>query len=70
MLLIVNNQTGQFHTVYHADRDLGRTPMTLTMVDAPVEQLTFRVAPAAAGGGTLTLAWDTREYAVHLAGVK
>jgi hypothetical protein len=64
--LIVNNQTGQFHTVYHPDRDLGRVPMTLTMLSEPVEQLTFVVTPDAAGGGVLALRWDDREYAVPL----
>jgi Protein of unknown function (DUF2911) len=60
--LIVNGETGQWHTIYHADRDLGRVPLTLTKRDDVVEQLTFAVEPGAAGGGVLTLTWDTREY--------
>jgi hypothetical protein len=64
--LIVNNQTGQFHTVYHPERDLGRVPMLLTTLDEPVEQMTFAVTPNHAGGGTLALRWDDREYAARL----
>ncbi|MEO8480889.1 MAG: DUF2911 domain-containing protein [Acidobacteriota bacterium] len=64
--LIINKQTGQFHTVYHPERDLGRVPMTLTTLAEPVEQMTFVVTPVAAGGGTLALRWDNREYAVSL----
>ncbi len=64
--LIINRQTGQFHTVYHPERDLGRVPMTLTKLGEPVEQMTFVVTPTEPGGGTLALRWDDREYAVHL----
>jgi Protein of unknown function (DUF2911) len=64
--LIVNNETGQFHTVYHPGRDLGRVPMALTRLSEPVEQMTFSVTPAAGGGGSLALTWDDREYAVSL----
>jgi hypothetical protein len=63
--LIINKQTGQFHTIYHPERDLGRVPMTLTKLDEPVEQMTFVVTPGEAGG-TLALRWDDREYAVRL----
>ncbi|MCC7008476.1 MAG: DUF2911 domain-containing protein [Acidobacteria bacterium] len=63
-LLTINTRTGQFHTQYSPNRDLGRTPMSLRMLAAPVEQLTFAVVPQAGGGGFLTLAWDDREYAV------
>jgi hypothetical protein len=62
--LILNNETGQFHTVYHPDRDLGRLPMTLTMLPEMTEQLTFVVAPREGGGGVLKLIWADREYAV------
>jgi hypothetical protein len=68
-LLIINNQTGQFHTHYEPRQDLGRTPMTLTRLSEPVEQMTFTIEAGATGGGTLTLAWDDRAYAVPLAGV-
>ena len=67
--LIINNQTGQFHTVYHPDRDLGRVPMRLTMLPDMVEQMTFRVVADAPRGGALSLQWDDREYSVPLSGV-
>ena len=35
--LIVNKQTGQFHTEYHPDRDFGRVPMNIKTLPAPVE---------------------------------
>lgn len=64
--LIINEQTGQFHTVYHPERDLGRVPMTMKTLDEAVEQMTFVVTASATGGGTLALRWDDREYAVAL----
>ena len=59
--MILNRDTGVFHTVYRPDRDLGRVPMTLRTLDQPVERLTFAV-DAAADGGLLKLIWDDREY--------
>src|SRR4051812_3637444 len=53
--LIISNETGQFHTVYHASRDLGRVPFQLTMLSDPVEQLTWTFDQQAGGGGRLTL---------------
>jgi hypothetical protein len=64
-LLVINNETGQFHTVYHPDRDLGRVPMTMTTMPDVVEQMTFAVA-ASEGGGMLSLSWDDRAYTVLL----
>jgi hypothetical protein len=48
--LIVNKQTGQWGTVYQADQDLGRVPMKVSRVDAPVEQFTISVDDTPAGG--------------------
>jgi hypothetical protein len=62
--LIINNQVGQFHTVYNASRDLGRVPLALKTLPEPVEQLTFAVEPRAGGGGLFKLIWDNREYSV------
>ncbi len=62
--LIVNGQTGQWHTRYDPDRDLGRVDLTLRRLDAPVEQLTFAIETRAAGGGVVRLIWDDREYSV------
>ena len=59
--LIINRETGVYHTTYREARDLGRIPMTRTPTPSTVEQLTFGVTPSETGG-TLTLAWDDREY--------
>lgn len=60
--LIINGQTGQFHTVYPAERDLGRVPMTQEKVEPTAERLTFAIEPQASGGGVLKLIWDDRAY--------
>ena len=60
--LIISKEVGQFHTVYHADRDLGRVDYVLTMIKEPVEQLTYLVESKPDGGGVLKLVWDDREY--------
>ena len=41
--LIVNAETGQWGTEYDPTRDLGRTPMTVGSLDAPVDQLTLHL---------------------------
>ena len=59
--LIINKETGQFHLYYKQQYDLGRTPMKVKMLDAPVEA--FRVELRANGGnkGTLALMWENTE---------
>ena len=59
--LIVNKQTGQWHTEYHENRDLGRVKINVKSLPMPVER--FRIELAAAGGnkGTLSLIWETTE---------
>jgi hypothetical protein len=61
-MLIVNRETGQFHTVYNRDRDLGRVTMTKETADPASERLTFVIEPRAGGGGALKLIWDDRAY--------
>ncbi len=60
--LIINRETGLFHTAYRSERDLGRVEMKQTPTATPVEQLTFAVEPSE-GGGVLKMTWDDREYA-------
>jgi hypothetical protein len=62
--LIISKETGQFHTQYHPNLDLGRVSMTVKKLSEPVEQLTFGVEPREGGGGTFKLVWDDREYSV------
>jgi hypothetical protein len=56
--LIVNRQTGQWGTQYSRAHDLGRAPMRVDSLDAPVEAFTISIEPGA-GHGTLTMAWGT-----------
>jgi hypothetical protein len=56
--LIVNKKTGQWGTQYSQADDLGRVPMHVSKLDAPVEQLTIDVADTAAGG-ELQIQWAT-----------
>jgi hypothetical protein len=60
--LMINQDAWQFHTIYRADRDLGRVGMKQAAAREPVELMTFALE-ARAGGGVLRLAWDDREYA-------
>ena len=47
-MLIINTQTGQFHTTYRPDRISAAWTMTRPNADA-VEQLTFAIELAPAG---------------------
>jgi hypothetical protein len=60
--LIISKDVGQFHTVYHPNRNLGEVPMMKTAVSPPVESLTFAVEPREGGGGVFKLIWDDRAY--------
>jgi hypothetical protein len=62
--LIVSKETGQFHTVYHPNQDLGRVDFQLKMLTEPVEQMTWMFEQQPGGGGVLKLIWDDREYFV------
>ena len=57
-LLVINKQTGQWGTEYHAEQDLARIPVRAERItNGPVEQFTMQITPGA-GGGSLVLAWD------------
>jgi hypothetical protein len=57
--LIINKQTGQFHTVYNRDMDLARLEMKTERLTEPVEQLTISATSAAGGGGVFAIEWET-----------
>lgn len=63
--LIVNKQTGQWGTDYHADQDLARVDMKVETLAQPVEQFTIEITPGA--GATLSLAWDRTRASVPIA---
>lgn len=57
--LIINRQTGQWGTVYNAEQDLARIPMTVERLASPREQFTIDIA-----NGRLALEWEnTRAWA-------
>lgn len=58
--LIVNAQTGQWHTDYAPSCDIGRVPLTLRRLAAPIQQLTFQISRAR-GGGVLSMKWETTD---------
>jgi hypothetical protein len=61
--LIVNKQTGQWGTEYHAEQDLARVDLTTRKLPQPVEQFTIGIEPNA-GGGILKMMWDDTELSV------
>jgi hypothetical protein len=62
--LIISKMNFQDHTFYYPQADLGRVPLALGKVSPMVEQMTIAAKPRA-GGGVLTLTWDTREYSAN-----
>ena len=69
-LLIVNKQTGQWHTDYRERYDFGRVKMNVKTVSAPVERLKLDLAATGGNKGTLALAWDTTDASVPITGLK
>lgn len=62
--LIVNNQTGQWGTVYDESKDLGRTPMKVTKLSSPVETFNVTLSPAGPDQATLSVEWGTTKASV------
>ena len=62
--LIINKQTGQWHTEYHAEQDVARIDMRVDRREQSIEQLTITSVPCPDGGGDLRLDWDTLRAAV------
>ena len=61
--LIINSESGQWGTDYHADKDLARLDLTTRRASPPVEQFVIGVDPQGSGG-VLRLAWDDLEYTI------
>ncbi len=61
--LIVNKQTGQWGTEYHAEQDLARIPLRSRTLAEPIETLTMWLVPtaSAAPSGVLKMAWGDVE---------
>lgn len=65
-LLIVNKQTGQWGTEYDAGQDLGRVPLKVTTLSAPVEKLELSLKGAGPTSGTYEMRWGTSEATVPI----
>ena len=61
--LIINSETGQWGTDYHADKDFAHINMASAQLSPPVEQFVIGVAPQGSGG-VIRFAWDNREFTV------
>ena len=61
--LIINGQTGQWGTEYHAERDIGRVPLAVS-AGPEVEMFTIQVEERGENRGALVLAWDTTRWEV------
>ena len=59
--LIVNRQTGQWHTEYDESRDLGRVKIQVKTLAKPVERFRIELKPSSSNQGTLSLIWETTE---------
>jgi hypothetical protein len=59
-VLIVSSDTGQAGTAYNAARDLGRVPLEMKSLGAPVEVFTLAVTPEGSGA-VIRLQWDRSE---------
>lgn len=62
-MLIVNSETGQWGTDYHADKDFARFDLATDSLTRPVEVFTIAIDPAGAGG-VLRLRWDRTQYSL------
>jgi Protein of unknown function (DUF2911) len=69
-LLIVNKETGVWHTDYNQRYDLGRVKMNLRAVSAPVERMKFELSSSGGNRGVLALAWETTEVSVPITVLK
>ena len=58
--LVLNKQTGQWGTEYKQGEDIGRVPMRVESLPAPVEQFTIAIEKNPAGkGGVIVMQWET-----------
>jgi hypothetical protein len=68
--LIISREPYGFHTRYNPRADLGRVELLKRQLPSPVEQLTFTLERAPAGGGTIAMAWEKTEVSVPFKVVK
>jgi hypothetical protein len=68
--LIINKQTGQWHTEYNAERDVARIDMRIDRLPQAVEQLTIAAVPAGERSGELRIEWDSMRAAASFTVLK
>lgn len=65
--LIVNKTAKQWGAFkYEQAQDLGRTPMKVATLDAPVEQFTIAIAGTGGSNGVIKLTWEKTEASVDI----
>ena len=64
--LIINKQTGQWGTEYHADQDLARIDMNVTALSQPVEQFTITFDKKSGDAAQLNLQWAKTQASVEV----
>lgn len=64
--LIVNKQTKQWGTEYHADQDLGRVAATAEKLTTPVEKFTISFVSSSATTGNLVMEWDNFRWSAPI----
>ena len=62
--LVVNKQVGQWGTVYDAQQDFARIPMTVNRASASPEHFHIAIEPTGATTGTLRLTWGDIDVSV------
>jgi hypothetical protein len=67
---IVNKETGQWHTEYHEDLDLGRVKMNVKSIAEPVEVLRIELSSTGGNKGRLALVWENTEASVPISVVR
>ncbi len=63
--LIINKQTGQWGTDYHAEQDLARVDLVVETLPDPLEQFTITIEPGEPGA-QLRLSWDRTRASVSI----
>jgi len=64
--LIINNQTGQWGTVYTQSMDLGRIPMKAAPMSAPQEVMSLSFEHSMANSTELHVRWETTDRYVTI----
>jgi len=63
--LMINKETGLFHTQYHPASDIAHLKMIKREVTPAVEELTFAIEPNAANaGGAIVMTWENTSVSV------